>query len=449
MYKYSLIWVAVFGIIALMFLRLPQMAAKQDAVLNTYSALVEVDALAKQRFVEPIGDERLVDGAIRGMLLTLDPYSGYIAPDELPAFERHAAGEYIGIGIEVGMQDGRLTVIAPIEGTPAARAGIVAGDVIHAINGRDVKGLSAFDVERLLGGAPGTTVRLRLQHPRQRDPEALTVTRGPVSILTVRGFRRDASGRWEYLIDPAMRVGYIRVSSFLNNTMDDFGAALDSLSGQDARGLILDLRFNPGGMMHQAVAMVDRFVDSGVILSTVTRRRAVQEYLATPIGTMRNIKLVVLINGASASASEIVVGSLQAHDRALIVGERSFGKGSVQHLIYLTETQGAIKLTTAYYRLPDGRIIHRTAKNAHSSLWGVRPDVEITLNDAEKHAIQDSRRLLDLAYAQPVDPSGSSKTAVMGDRADDTEPLEILRDRQLLEALTQIRHQIEGNAIQR
>ena len=449
MHRYSLTWVAVFCIIALMFLRLPQMAARQDAVLNTYSALVEVDALAKQRFVEPIGDERLVDGAIRGMLLTLDPYSGYIAPDELPAFERRAAGEYIGIGITFGMQDGRLTVIAPIEGTPAAKAGIVARDIIHSINGRDLKGLSAFDVERLLIGAPGTTVRLRVQHPRQREPEALTVTRGPVSLLTVRGFRRDASGHWDYLIDPATRIAYVRVSSFLSNTMDDFGAVLDSLSSQGARGLILDLRFNPGGMMHQAVAMVDRFVDSGVILSTVTRRRAVQEYLATPVGTVSSIKLAVLINGASASASEIVAGSLQAHDRALVVGERSFGKGSVQHLIYLAESKGAIKLTTAYYKLPDGRIIHRTAKNLDSSLWGVRPNVEITLNDEEVHAIQDSRRMLDLAYAEPSDAPGSSEKPTVGNRPGDAEPLEILRDRQLLEALTQVRHQIEGNTVQR
>ena len=160
MHRHNLTWIAILGLIVLMFLRLPQMAARQDAVLNTYSALVEVDALAKQKYVEPIEDSRLVDGAIRGMLLTLDPYSGYIAPEELPAFERRAAGDYIGIGIEVGMKGGRLTVIAPIEGTPAAKAGVRAGDVIRSIDGHDIEALSVFDVEELLGGAPGTTVRL-------------------------------------------------------------------------------------------------------------------------------------------------------------------------------------------------------------------------------------------------------------------------------------------------
>lgn len=433
MHRHSLTWIAILGLIVVMFLRLPQMAARQDAVLNTYSALVEVDALAKQKYVEPIEDRRLVDGAIRGMLLTLDPYSGYIAPEELPAFERRAAGDYIGIGIEVGMKGGRLTVIAPIEGTPAARAGVRAGDVIQSINGQDIEALSVFDVEELLGGAPGTTVRLRVQHLGDDKPEAMTISRGPVSLVTVRGFRRDASGHWEFMIDRERRIGYISVSSFLYSTTRDFDAALRKLSAQGLRGLILDLRFNPGGVMHQAIAIVDRFVDSGVILSTVTRRRAVQKFQATRRGTITGAEMAVLINGASASAAEIVAGSLQAHGRAFVVGERSFGKGSVQHLIHLIDTKGAIKLTTAYYRLPDGRIIHRTAKNVRSDVWGVIPDRSIILRNDEVRAIQETRRMLELAFIGSADPLASS---------------EIIHDRQLLEALAHIRQQLDGHGVQ-
>lgn len=433
MHRHSLTWIAILGLIVVMFLRLPQMAARQDAVLNTYSALVEVDALAKQKYVEPIEDRRLVDGAIRGMLLTLDPYSGYIAPEELPAFERRAAGDYIGIGIEVGMKGGRLTVIAPIEGTPAARAGVRAGDVIQSINGQDIEALSVFDVEELLGGAPGTTVRLRVQHLGDDKPEAMTISRGPVSLVTVRGFRRDASGHWEFMIDRERRIGYISVSSFLYSTTRDFDAALRKLSAQGLRGLILDLRFNPGGVMHQAIAIVDRFVDSGVILSTVTRRKAVQKFQATRRGTITGAEMAVLINGASASAAEIVAGSLQAHGRALVVGERSFGKGSVQHLIHLIDTKGAIKLTTAYYRLPDGRIIHRTAKNVRSDVWGVIPDRSIILRNDEVRAIQETRRMLELAFIGSADPLASS---------------EIIHDRQLLEALAHIRRQFDGHGVQ-
>jgi carboxyl-terminal processing protease len=391
MHKHSLTWLAIFAVMALMFLRLPQMVARQDAVLNTYSALVEVDALARQKFVEPIEDERLVHGAIRGIMLQLDPYSGYIAPDELPWFERRNHGEYIGVGLEVGVQKGRLTVIAPIEGGPAAEAGIRCQDVILSIDGQDVDGLSVLDVEeRLSPPKAGATVRLRVLHPGESEPEVLTITRGPVSLWTVKGFGRDAAGHWDYMIDPKRGIGYIRVSSFLDNTTRDFDAALGSLLDRDVCGLVLDLRFNPGGMMHQAVAMVDRFVNSGLIVATVTRRRAVREYRATARGTVTDVELAVLINGGSASASEIVAGSLQAHDRAVVVGERSFGKGSVQQLIYLKEHKAAIKLTTAYYRLPDGRIIHRTPKNVDTDAWGVKPDIHVSLVNEEMSAARQT-----------------------------------------------------------
>ncbi len=443
MHKHSLIWVLIFGVIALMFLHLPQMAAKQDAVLNTYSSLVEVDALAKQKFVEPIEGNRLVDGAIRGMLLQLDPYSGYIAPGELPAFERRASGDYIGVGIVVGVRNEKLTVIAPIEGSPAAKAGALPGDVILSIDGRDTEGLSVFDVEELLlGGLPGTTLRLRVSHEGDEEPECLTIARGPVNMRTVRGFRRNASTGWNYMIDPANRIGYIRVSNFLHNTMRDFDAAIRDLKSQGLRGLIIDLRFNPGGLMHQAVAMVDRFADGGIILSTVTRRKAVRQYLATQRMTLTDVKLAVLVNAASASAAEIVAGSLQACDRALIVGERSFGKGSVQHLIYLTESKGAVKLTTAYYRLPDGRIIHRTKKNAQTDSWGVIPDINFALSDEEKHAIQESRRALDSAFTESASVSNGSDTSCQ--RPGESGVSELLRDRQLLEALSRLRERIDN-----
>jgi len=404
-----------------MFLQLPQIAAKHDAVLHAYSALVEVDALARQQFVEPVESSRLVDGAIRGLLLQLDPYSGYIAPNELPAFERRNRGEFIGIGIEVGIRDGKLTVIAPVEGSPAAKAGILAGDVIVAINGREAERLSAFDVETFIEGTPGTKVQLRVRHPGQNDPGTLTVARGPVSVVTVRGFRRTAHGRWDYLIDPINHIGYIRVTSFRDNTMRDFDAALKQLLDRGIRGLIIDLRFNPGGIMHQAIAMVDRFVQNGVILSTVTRRKAVQEYAATPDGTVTDVELAVLINGASASSSEIVAGSLQAHGRATIVGERSFGKGSVQHLILLREHHAAIKLTTAYYRMPDDRIIHRTAGNDSLGCWGVIPDIEVPLSDQEVQEIQEIRRAADLAFTEIPTPSDGG-TPSDGTESDETAP---------------------------
>jgi carboxyl-terminal processing protease len=244
------------------------------------------------------------------------------------------------------------------------------------------------------------------------------------------------------MIDGDQRIGYIRVSSFRNNTMRDFDAVLNQLIERGVRGLVIDLRFDPGGVMQQAIAMVDRFVDQGLILSTVTRRKAVREYQATRRGTVAGVALAVLINGASASSSEIVAGSLQACGRALVVGERSFGKGSVQRLIRLTEHPAAIKLTTAYYRLPDGRIIHRTRKNVGGGQWGVIPDVEVVLDADEVHAIQASRRALDTAFADATSDA-PCEGAAAAQPSGQTQPCEILRDRQLREALAQIRRQFD------
>jgi len=420
-HKHGIIWVILFGVIVLMFLQLPPMAAKQDSVIHTYSALVEVDALAKQQFVDLIDDDRLVEGAIRGMMLQLDPYSGYISPEELPTFERRNRGDFSGAGVEIGMQHGEITVIAPVEGSPAARAGVLPGDKLLSVNGRSLEGRAVFDVEEMLAGPPGSRVTLTVRHTGQNDSTELDVLRGPVHLKTVRGFQRDAQGNWDYMIDPEHKVGYIRVGNFRENTIDDFDAALRELLDDGVRSLILDLRFNPGGLMQQAIAIADCFLDGGLIVSTTTRHRAMEGYVAVREGTVGNVDLIVLINGSSASAAEIVAGSLQARRRAVVVGERSFGKGSVQHLIHLQGHKAAVKLTVAYYRLPDGRTIHRTDKNAHTDSWGVIPDVKVVPTKEETQAILDSRRLLD---APPSEPSDDPPTSV-----------EVLRDPQLRQAV--------------
>lgn len=382
----------------LMFLRLPQMAARQDAVVNTYGALVEVDALARQQYVEVLDGQRLVEGAIRGMLRELDPYSGYIAPDELAGFERRSRGGYVGVGLVLGLVDDAPTIIAPIEGSPGARAGIKPGDLILSINGQDVTSRSVFEIDELLVGKPNTHVQVRVLHEGERTGLTVSMKREPVQVVSVRGFGRRDDGQPVYLVDPHTRIAYVRVSSFHDATVQEFNNALDTVVRSGARGLVLDLRFNPGGTMFGAVDMVDRFVDEGVILSTVTRRQAVDEYRAKPGNTVRDLPLVVLINGASASSAEIVAGALQARRRATIVGTRSFGKGSVQHLIHLTGHPAAVKLTTAHYRLPDGRFIHRDQKNAMSDDWGVIPDVAVALSPEEQSAVRRARHELDSAF---------------------------------------------------
>ncbi|HEY3243481.1 MAG TPA: S41 family peptidase [Phycisphaerae bacterium] len=452
----NLVWVAIVVAIATMLWRLPPMAAKQDSVYRTYSPLVEVDALIRQRFVEPIHDERLVDGAIRGMMLKLDPYSGYIAPEEMAAFERRTTGNFIGVGLEIGVQHGQLTVIAPVEGGPAIRAGVRAGDIVLAIDERSTEELSVFDADELMVGSPGSSVALKFRRPATGEELTLPVVRGPVSLNVVKGFRRQPDGSWSYVIDPQERIAYVRVSSFCESTTSGFERALARAAGEAEqiltqareagepgmlptgaalRGLIIDLRYNPGGLLVKAVEMADHFIASGVIVSTVTRRQAVDRYNAHPENTLVDLPLAILVNGASASASEIVAGALQDYGRAVVVGERTFGKGSVQHVIPLTEHHAAIRLTVAFYQLPKGRIIHKTPRNAHTDAWGIMPDVLVSLTPDEAAAVQASRHAVDGLFVD--DPVAAARAAQ--EIPADADAQQIIIDRQLQAALDVVR----------
>ncbi len=442
MSRHALTWLAVFAVITLMFLRLPQMAATQDAVVNTYSALVEVDALAKQQYVEPIEGDRLVEGAIRGMMRQLDPYSGYIAPHELATFERRSRGGYVGVGIVIGMVGDRPAVIAPIEGSPAAHAGIHPGDTILSIDGTDVTPRSVFDIEEMLVGQPHTTVRMRVLHEGESEPHAVVLNREIVHVVSVRGIGRTESGEPEFIVDATRRIGYIRVSNFHHATAREFDRALASIRARRAAALVLDLRFNPGGIMQEAISMADRFVADGLIVATVTRRQAVAEYRATAKNTLADLPVVVLVNGASASSAEIVAGALQARGRVVVVGSRSFGKGSVQHLIHLTAQKAAVKLTTAYYRLPDGRFIHRTARNAGTNDWGVIPDVVVPLTDDQERAIREARHELDLAFLSEEQDEAEDGTDVLDSAAPPSGPQKLPIDPQLAKALEILARQI-------
>jgi carboxyl-terminal processing protease len=446
MSRRNLVWLAAVVAVGAMFYCLTPMVAKQDSVYQTYAPLVEVDALVRQRFVEEVGEDDLVDGAIRGLIHQLDPYSRYVSPEEMPSFERKLSGDYIGIGIEVGMRHGQIAVIAPVEQSPAAKAGVLAGDVILAVDGESTEGYSVLQVDEMLVGSPGTTVLLTVQHRAGDEIETLEIIRGPVSIHTVKGFRRTVHADWDYMVDPVHRIGYIRVSGFRDKTTVDFDHALDALHEQGVRGLVLDLRFNAGGLLPRAVEMVDRFVRSGVIVSTVTRKEVVSRYRAQREGTFDPVELAVLINGASASASEIVAGALQDYKRATIVGTRSFGKGSIQRVFMLRERNAAVRLTEAHYELPLGRTIHRTARNAASDEWGVIPDVIFPLTEPQRQEVQRCRNLVDGALdvapsptTQP--PRPATRPATTGSRVP-TGP-EIWLDPQLEAALNVLIDRLE------
>lgn len=448
MSKRNLAWMGVIVAIMALFYWLTPRAAQHDTVVRTFAPLVEADAMVRRYFVEEVSEEQLVDGAIRGMMSQLDPYSRYIAPDEMDAFERALSANYDGIGVTIGMRHDQITVIAPLEESPAARAGMLAGDVILAIDGKSTESMTVLDVNARLVCDPGAPVSLTLRHPGADEPLEVTIVRGPVAIRPVKGVRRLAGPNnhgWDYLLAPESGIGCIRVADFRENTTLEFDKALSTLMSQGARGIILDLRFNGGGLLPRAVEMVDRFVSEGDIVAVVSRNNSAQRYRAKREGTLEHVELAVLVNGASASAAEIVAGALQCHRRAVIVGDRTFGKGSVQHDRYLKVhgRNAAIRMTEAHWVLPNGRIIHRTPRNVDTDEWGVIPDVIVPVSEAQRREIQQQRAIVDGACDPPTSqPSASSGPAEPGGEVEPPAVPEIWLDPQLQAALDVLRERL-------
>ncbi|MBB3897067.1 S41 family peptidase [Roseococcus suduntuyensis] len=325
----------------------------------------DVFARVRAEYVEPVQDRDLVENAINGMLTGLDPHSAYLNPRNFRDMQVQTRGEFGGLGIEVTQEGGYIRVISPIDETPAARAGIRPGDNITHLNGNSTQGMTLQEAVDTMRGERGTSLRLTIR--RENTPTAieLTIVRDVIRPQIVR-FRMEGND-----------IGYIRVTSFNEQTEANVRRALSTLrqqAGNNLRGLILDLRNNPGGLLDQAVQVTDSFLDQGEIVSTRARRSEDAQRWNARSGDIANgLPMVVLVNGGSASASEIVAGALQDHRRAVILGVRSFGKGSVQTVMPLGGNNGAIRITTARYYTPSGRSIQAT---------GIEPDVEVLASRA-------------------------------------------------------------------
>ena len=331
--------------------------AQQQLPLPLEEVRMFTDALDQIRssYVEDVNDQDLLESAIRGMLIGLDPHSAFISGADFDSLQDTTTGEFGGLGIEVSRQDDHILVISPIDGSPADRAGILAGDRIMQINGKPLRQLLPDEAAELMRGAPGTEVSVTISRVGL-DPFELQIVRDIVSINSVRSRIINQS------------YAYVRISQFRGNTGKEFKNEIEQLieEADTIHGLILDLRNNPGGVVQSAVEIVDSFIEDGTIVYTEGRiDQANNEYLATKNIINTELPIVVLINRGSASASEIVAGALQDHNRAIILGTRSFGKGSVQTVLPLAPDK-AMKLTTSLYFTPNGRSIQAT---------GIEPDV--------------------------------------------------------------------------
>jgi len=388
-------WIVSVFLLALLAFQSPgSMAPRQDEY-DWVRTLIEVRRQVVNNYVDPVNDQQLHEKAIDGLISDLDPYTNYIAPEHEDEFNRMLDNNFHGVGISLEMQSGKALVITPIDDSPADKAGVQAGDVIIKVNGQSIVGKNLEEIVKLIAGPLNTPVTLTMQRGQQSVD--ITMNRQQVFVPTVKGHQRNADDSWNYFVSDAPKVAYIRISQFDGRTFDDLKKVLDGDSAagkpglikQGLQGLILDLRFNPGGLLDQAVAVVKSFIKNGVIVRTKGRNRPEKVEEADGSGSYTGFPLVVLVNNGSASAAEIVSGSLQDNKRAVLVGQRTFGKGSVQEVVKLGDDgkDGELKLTVAYYYLPSGRLVHRK-KGATD--WGVEPRVVIALDDAGQHALHES-----------------------------------------------------------
>jgi carboxyl-terminal processing protease len=364
----------------------------------------------ERNYVLPVDRRELVESAIRGMLSELDPYSSYIPPTQLEQFKTGINNEFGGVGIQVTVEGGKLRVISPLVGTPAYRAGILAGDLILEIDGKTTEKITIDEAVQAMKGPPGTEVQVKYQHLGESGPQTVTLLREIIRVETVLGDTRRADDSWNWIIDDQRKIGYVRLSAFGRHTAEELQKVLDQLQKDGAKALILDLRFNPGGLLPVAIEVSDLFLNTGRIVSTEGRNTAPRVWDAKQPGTIADLPLAVLVNRYSASASEIVAACLQDHHRAVVVGERTWGKGSVQNVVDLDDAGGALKLTTADYRRPSGKNIHRYPKATEKDEWGVLPDegFEVRLTPAETGKLLNQRRQRDIVGKNGEPPPASA-----------------------------------------
>ena len=370
-------------------LLVPQSASTQEEKADTYRQLKlfgDVFERVRADYVEEVSDEELIEAAIRGMLSSLDPHSSYLDPKSFQDMRVQTKGEFGGLGIEVTMESGLVKVVSPIDDTPAYRAGVQAGDLVSHLDGDPILGLTLSEAVEKMRGPVNTDIVLTIRRDGQ-EPFDLTITR---DVITVRSVRSRLEGK----------VGYLRITAFNEQTTPGLEAAIEKLkeaAGESLQGYVLDLRNNPGGLLDQAISVSDAFLTQGEIVSTRGRHADdAQRFNAREGDLAEGMPIVVLINGGSASASEIVAGALQDHGRAIVMGTRSFGKGSVQTIIPLS-ANGAMRLTTSRYFTPSGISIQAT---------GIEPDIvveQVRLEPIEQGSL---RREADLRGALENDNGG-------------------------------------------
>jgi carboxyl-terminal processing protease len=432
---------------------------ERDRDYELVRLLVDVLQEVRNKYVvevDPDRERKLVEDMITGGLERLDPHSSYINPRDYKQFSKSSKGKFGGIGIQVGydrQNRGQLAVISPMVGTPAYAAGILAGDLIVKIDGRSTENMRLSEAVDLIQGEKGEKITLTVLHEGSKEPLDVPIVRDEIQVQSVLGDRRkpDDVRDWDFMLDKENKIGYIRLVAFTEKAADELKAGVEGLQRDGLRGLIIDLRNNPGGLLRAAVDVSDLFLSDGRIVTTKGRNHREEPYDAKPEGTLlepaERYPIVVLVNKFSASASEIVAAALQDHGRAVVIGERSYGKGSVQNIILMEHETSALKLTTASYWRPSGKNIHRFPDSKETDEWGVKPNpgFEVPMNDEERFEYAQWRNDRDIvrAKADATPLKAAKKDTAKDDKAvDKKEAKKPFVDRVLDKALEYLRKEV-------
>jgi carboxyl-terminal processing protease len=395
--------------------------ADTSDVYKNIEVFTEVLRQIEKNYVEPQDSQTLIYGAIKGMVQSLDPHSSFMTKEEHQELLIETKGSFSGVGIEITVRDNILTVVSPIEGTPAFEAGLKAGDKIIKIDDKPTNDMTLMDAVKTIRGPKGTSVKLTIGREGVDKPLEFDITRDVIPLRSVRN----------YFLTPD--IAYVRISNFQTDTDQDLSSALEKIeNGRNLKGLILDLRNNPGGLLSQAIKVSDVFLDSGLIVTTKGRNASQNmEISAHQNEKPRNYPIIVLANGGSASASEIVAGALQDNKRALVLGTRTFGKGSVQTILPLSDGSG-LRLTTAKYYTPSGKSIQSS---------GISPDIDLEFVPSIEKEDKDKPRFIreeDLKGHMPVEKPEEKEIKKKGDDAEEERMVKML-----LEKDNQVRHALE------
>ncbi|MGN6726049.1 MAG: S41 family peptidase [Tepidisphaeraceae bacterium] len=412
MNREKITWMASGAILCFLVLKVPGSLAQRDNDYRFVRTLVDIYRQVDTNYVEPVDDKKLQVASINGMLATLDPYTMYVPNDQQEAFNDALDGNFKGVGIRLSQDpDGQIEVVTPIDDSPAWKAGVLPGDVIVKVNGESIVGMRLEDIIPKIQGPSGSKVTLTIRRNKAQVVD-ISMTREEFVVPQVKGFERNPDNSWSYWADREKKIAYIRLTQFTPDIGQQITGICQNLLKEGRKGLVFDLRFNPGGRLEEAVQLIDLFVKKGVIVSVKGRNRPEQVTNAKEEGTLPDFPMAVLVNEHSASASEVMAGSLKDNKRAVVVGARTYGKGSVQEVMPLDANAGELKMTVAYWYLPNGERVQRL-KDAKT--WGVEPDYVVPMDDQQQAKLIESQirsESMRVALKTPATTQSASGTTV-------------------------------------